>query len=147
MDSTTKFQSYVQAQGALTSKIQNKTSLPRSDPFHILNTLFSSYLTSMATCPAGYICDDTSSNLQYSCEELKVYVEEKGFGPILDGIYCPEGKSKIQNCPAGYFCENVTDDAQECPEEYFCPMKVRRSHLCWRTYDISLNHSFNVHGT
>ena len=83
----------------------------------------------MATCPAGYICDDTGSSLQYACEELKVYVEEKGFGPILDGIYCPEGKSKIQNCPAGYFCENATDDAQECPEEYFCPMKVGPNYV------------------
>ena len=75
-------------------------------------------------CPVGYFCDEIGTNQRYSCEQLKADVEQKGFGPILDGIYCPEGKFKIQNCPAGYYCEDAAAEAKICPEGKFCPMKV-----------------------
>lgn len=83
---------------------------------------------SIMSCPAGFICDEIGAGRTYSCEQLKVDVEQKGFGSILDGIYCPEGTSKIRNCPAGFYCESTTDDAKLCPEGLFCPMKVRHVH-------------------
>ena len=88
------------------------------------------------SCEAGYICEVINGvvnpNEKTLCTDVQNDVFGEGFGNILDGIYCPEGKAKIQNCPAGFFCEDPSKEPQECPKGKFCPTKVSFGLLATR---------------
>ena len=75
----------------------------------------------MVKCPAGYFCEGGL----------------KGYCP--EGVFCPDGATKMQPCPAGFCCPTGSPSPQpclagtycnapelsfgiECPAGYFCPI-------------------------
>lgn len=74
-------------------------------------------------CPLGVICSVDGTDRNKSCNEIREQAKKEGFGDIHAGLYCPQGRTGYENCPAGSYC--LTPSVlQPCPQGYFCPYKT-----------------------
>jgi len=76
------------------------------------------------SCPLGYICHDGEG---VRCDVLQ-NLWRSNIGPLLDGIYCPEGSETIENCECGYYCPDPHNKVI-CPQGYFCPHKTQKPEI------------------
>jgi hypothetical protein len=97
--------------------IVDSDSLSRcSIPFH-----FSFHRPLGEQCPLGFICDEKQEFMS-NCSDIRQAAINQSFGDLLGGIYCPENKSTIENCPIGYYCPTPFEQII-CPEGEYCPHK------------------------
>ena len=84
-------------------------------------------------CPGGYTCTSMGnvSLGAFSCDELaRVALEVFGFGNVLAGVYCPENKTAVMNCPVGGYCPN---SVRSC---LFFALKVHSILIYFESHDV-----------
>ncbi|CAJ1948621.1 unnamed protein product [Cylindrotheca closterium] len=74
------------------------------------------------SCPLGFVCNEDLTQKSL-CSEIRQIPQKFFIGDVFAGVYCPEGKIGMENCPRGKYCPNP-EEQLNCPAGYFCPYKT-----------------------
>mmetsp|Transcript_15252 Transcript_15252/g.18569 ORF Transcript_15252/g.18569 Transcript_15252/m.18569 type:complete len:1068 (+) Transcript_15252:124-3327(+) len=76
----------------------------------------------LVNCGKGEICSVDGTDRRKPCNDIRNAAIKGNIGDIHAGMYCPEGRTGYENCPAGYYCPTPSTKFL-CPQGYFCPYK------------------------
>mmetsp|Transcript_31805 Transcript_31805/g.77040 ORF Transcript_31805/g.77040 Transcript_31805/m.77040 type:complete len:1246 (-) Transcript_31805:208-3945(-) len=93
--------------------------------YHHLTSIFRfeffSYILRLS-CPLGFVCNEDLTQ-KALCSEIREIPQKFLIGDVFGGVYCPEGKIGMENCPKGKYCPSPVEQLN-CPAGYFCPYKT-----------------------